>query len=261
MTDATEATVLTSEDRTVHIYGAFVDYILEFAAGETEKTLSFTTEADNVNEGDGWLGVTIVSRFGNPFGIGAGYAQVHVHDDDIPTVSISQVTLPTGAATLEGDTWVGDMPETFSGGARFVGPDGGTETFKLVPKNPAPPLVAEYHEAYRLAKEAADAAGTLVTQRDIIHPSQAPGSHLLIARPCDHELRYCPQYRIGTPHKIRLNLINRDPTILIKAESTTVAEGQPARFIVERLWAQDLLNGFGSLSETVVALRASQNGQ
>ena len=112
MTDATEATVLTSEDRTVHIYGAFVDYILEFAAGETEKTLSFTTEADNVNEGDGWLGVTIVSRFGNPFGIGAGYAQVHVHDDDIPTVSFSQVTLPTGLATLEGNTWVGELKET-----------------------------------------------------------------------------------------------------------------------------------------------------
>ena len=332
MTDATEATVLTSEDRTVHIYGAFVDYILEFAAGETEKTLSFTTEADNVNEGDGWLGVTIVSRFGNPFSIGAGYAQVHVHDDDIPTVSISQVTLPTGAATLEGDTWVGDMPEaqvlswvlsctgnyeyatrrsapstnvmvvqmeqvqlanhpahyaasrqaflglnflnhrvagrcdgatrTSPRGSRFVGPDGGTETFKLVPKNPAPPIVAEYHEAYRLAKEAADAAGTLVTQRDIIHPSQAPGGPFQIAGPCDGgELRYCPQYRVGTPHKIRLNLINRDPTILIKAESTTVVEGQPARFIVERLWAQRLLNGFGSLFETVVALRASQNGQ
>ena len=144
---------------------------------------------------------------------------------------------------------------------RFVGPGGGTETLKLVPKDPAPPLVAEYHEAYRLAKEAADAAGTLVTQRDIIHPSQAQGPHRLITLKCDYELRYCPQYRIGTPHKISLNLINRDPAILIKAESTTVAEGQPARFIVERLWAQDLLNGLGSLSETVVALRASQNGQ
>ena len=111
MTDATEATVLTSEDKTVHIYGAFVDYILEFAAGETEKTLSLTTEADNVNEGDGWLGVTIVQRAGNPFGIGTGYAQVHIHDDDVPTVTISQVTLPTGAATLEGDTWVGELGE------------------------------------------------------------------------------------------------------------------------------------------------------
>ncbi len=67
MTDATETTVLTSQGKTVHIYGAFVDYILEFAAGETEKTLSFTTEADNVNEGDGWLGVRIVPRLANPF--------------------------------------------------------------------------------------------------------------------------------------------------------------------------------------------------
>ena len=89
-----------------------MDYILEFAAGETEKTLSFTTEADSVNEGDGWFGVTIVRRLGNPFGIGTGYAQVHIHDDDIPTVTFSQVTLPTGAATLEGDTWVGELGES-----------------------------------------------------------------------------------------------------------------------------------------------------
>ena len=329
MTDATEATVLTSEDRTVHIYGAFVDYILEFAAGETEKTLSFTTEADNVNEGDGWLGITIVSRFGNPFGIGAGYAQVHVHDDDIPTVSFSQVTLPSGLATLEGDTWVGELEETqpiswvlnctgnydyatfnntsrnhlsvqsqhlqlanhpghyvasrqntigynflnhpiagrcdgrtrnIPGGFRFVGPDGGTETFTLVPLDSEAPLIAEYEAAYREAKAAADAAGTLITQHDIIHPSQAKGPHPHLFS-CNYEPRYCPQYRIGTPHTISLNLVNRDPTILIKAESPTVVEGQPARFIVERLWAQDLLNALGSLSETVVALRASQNGE
>ena len=329
MTDATEATVLTSEDRTVHIYGAFVDYILEFAAGETEKTLSFTTEADNVNEGDGWLGVTIVSRFGNPFDIGAGYAQVHVHDDDIPTVSFSQVTLPTGAATLEGDTWVGDLPEAqplswvlhctgnyeyatlrgssrvhlnvqvehlqlanhpahYSasrqqflglnfllyqgggrcdgatrsglGGARFVGPDGGTETFKLVPRDNEPALIAEYHAAYREAKAAADAAGTLVTQADIIHPTQARGTHPHVFL-CDYDLRYCPQYRVGTPHTISLNVINEDPTVLIKAEAATVDEGQPARFIIERRWVERLLIAFGSVSETVVALRASQNGE
>ena len=329
MTDATEATVLTSEDRTVHIYGAFVDYILEFAAGETEKTLSFTTEADNVNEGDGWLGVTIVSRFGNPFRIGAGYAQVHVHDDDIPTVSFSQVTLPTGAATLEGDTWVGDLPEAqplswvlhctgnyeyatlrgssrvhlnvqvehlqlanhpahYSasrqqflglnflfyqgggrcdgatrsglGGARFVGPDGGTETFKLVPRDNEPALIAEYHAAYREAKAAADAAGTLVTQADIIHPTLARGTHPHVFL-CDYDLRYCPQYRVGTPHTISLNVINEDPTVLIKAEAATVDEGQPARFIIERRWVERLLIAFGSVSETVVALRASQNGE
>ena len=40
MTDATEATVLASQDNTVQIYGASVDYILEFSAGETENTLN-----------------------------------------------------------------------------------------------------------------------------------------------------------------------------------------------------------------------------
>ena len=334
MTDATEAIALTADNadlsQRLHIHGAWVDYILEFAAGEAEKTLSFTTEADNVNEGDGWLGVTIVQRAGNPFGIGTGYAQVHIHDDDVPTVTISQVTLPTGAATLEGDTWVGELgevqplswvvscsgnyeysplpsnpsvsgllvqvenirlanhPAFYGGGTgwklgrnflgyvsggicdgqartsadkyRVVGPDGGVETFKLVPKDRAPSIVAEYKEAYRQAKAAADAAGTLVTQPDIIHPVSVRLPHSLLIN-CSDEPRYCPQYRVGTPHTIRLTLVNRDPTILIKAESTTVDEGQAARFIVERLWHEDLLRGIVPDSETVVALRASQNGQ
>ena len=334
MTDATEAIALTADNadlsQRLHIHGAWVDYILEFAAGEAEKTLSFTTEADNVNEGDGWFGVTIVQRAGNPFGIGTGYAQVHIHDDDVPTVTISQVTLPTGAATLEGDTWVGELGEVqplswvvscsgnyeysplpynpsvsgllvqvenirlanhpaFYGGGigwrlgrnflgyrsggicdgqartsadrlRVVGPDGGVETFKLVPKDRAPSIVAEYREAYRQAKAAADAAGTPITQHDIIHEFAVNPPHSLLIN-CHDEPRYCPQYRVGTPHKIRLTLVNRDPTILIKAESTTVDEGQAARFIVERLWHDDLLRGIVPDSETVVALRASQNGQ
>ena len=334
MTDATEATALTADNadltERLSVHGAWVDYILEFAAGETEKTLTFTTEADNVNEGDGWLGVTIVQRLGNRFNIGTGYAQVHVHDDDIPTITFSQVTLPTGAATLEGDTWVGEMGEVqalswvvscsgsyeysplpsnpsvsglpvqvehirlanhpafygdgigsklgrnvlnfVTGGLcdgqartsadkyRVVGPDGGVETFKLVPKDREPSIVAEYRERYRQAKAEADAAGTLLTQHDIVHPVAVQPPHSLLIN-CTDEPRYCPQYRVGTPHTIRLTLINRDPTILIKAESTTVEEGQAARFIVERLWHEDLLTGIVPDSETVVALRASQNGQ
>ncbi len=334
MTDATEATALTADNadltERLSVHGAWVDYIVDFAAGESEKTLSFTTEADSVNEGDGWLGVTIVQRLGNRFNIGTGYAQVHVQDDDIPTVTFSQVTLPTGSATLEGDTWVGDLGEgralswvvscsgnyeyspihrgssmsglivvaehlllanhpayyragiggqlgsnllnfpsaglcdgqtrTHASSRRFVGPDGGVETFKLVPNYSEYPIVAEYREAYRQAKAAADAAGTLITQHDIIHESSVNPPHGL-SQPCDDEPRYCPQYRVGTPHKISLTLVNRNPTILIKAESTPVEEGQAARFIVERLWHDELLNINGPPSVTVVALRASQNGQ
>ena len=143
---------------------------------------------------------------------------------------------------------------------RFVGPDGGVETFKLVPNYIEYPIVAEYREAYRQAKAAADAAGTLITQHDIIHQSSVNPPHDLV-QPCYDEPRYCPQYRVGTPHKISLTLVNRNPTILIKAESTPVEEGQAARFIVERLWHDELLRINSSVSVTVVALRASQNGQ
>ena len=336
MTDATEATVLTSETEDpaerLTINGAVVDYIVEFAPGETEKTLSLTTEADNVNEGDGWLGVRIARRAANPFGIGAGYARVHVHDDDIPTVSLTQVALPTGAATLEGDTWVGDIVEGNSirwvmscsgnyeysspagGGSRrvavlmqqlrlanhpafygddtqhimghnllayraggncdglsrvsppdrrYVGPDGGQETFELIPRDLEPPIVATYLEAYRVAKAEADMAGTRVTKRDIIHPSSVgrPYGSVQFCSSIPDELQYCPQYQVGTPHKIRLNLINRDPTILIKAESDQVVEGNPARFVLERLWNKELYGKDAQYPNTVVLLRASQDGQ
>ena len=73
--------------------------------------------------------------------------------------------------------------------------------------------------------------------------------------------RYCPKYQVGTVNRIRLTVINRDPTVLIKAENSEVEEGQPARFVVERLWSKDLLALLSPLSTTVVSLRASQNGQ
>ena len=101
-----------------------------------------------------------------------------------------------------------------------------------------------------------DEAGTFVTQRDIIQQEAIfPPSSSSLCTAIPENLKYCPQYRVGTPHKIRLNLINRDPTILIKAETTEVVEGEPARFIVERRWNDDLLE-----FETTVLLRASQNG-
>ena len=320
MTDATEATVLTSEDKTVHIYGAFVDYILEFAAGETEKILSFTTEADGVNEGDGWFGVTIVQRVANPFSIGTGYAQVHIHDDDIPTVSLTQPVGPTGLTlSADGTTWEGRIGETdvftfssvctgvtefsedqrtnlvplaiwilyanhpahygedkqnylgrnfanasgvgaqdCSGETRtsellklYVGPDNGVFEIELLAPSEfvptgspwdrlRPKVYDEFITNYEEAARAAEAAGTLITQEDIFHPIQLGYHHRYFS--CNEtDFRYCPKYLVGTVNKIRLTLINRDPTILIKAESTSVTEGQPARFILERRWATDLL--------------------
>ena len=344
MTDATEAIALTADNadlsQRLHIHGAWVDYILEFAAGEAEKTLSFTTEADNVNEGDGLLGVTIVQRAGNPFGIGTGDAQVLVKDDDIPTVSLTQPVGPTGLTlSADGTTWEGQIGEktafsyssvctgvtefsedqgtnllpfsmwlmyanhpahygeerqdrlglnlanirgvgaqncagnTVTAGTNqlYVGPENGVLEIELLPQSelvarPSSPntlhlkVFLEFIKKYEEAARAAEAAGTLITQKDIIHPRRL--GFVRRAWYCaETDLRYCPQYLVGTVNKIRLTIINRDPTILIKAENSQVEEGQPARFVVERLWSKDVIGNPAPDSTTVVSLRASQNGQ
>ena len=339
MTDATEATVLASQENTVRIYGASVDYILEFAAGEAEKTLSFTTEADNVNEGDGWLGVRIVQRVANPFSIGTGYAQALVKDDDIPTVSLTRPVGPTGLTlSADGTTWEGQIVEggeftyssvctgvtefsedqrnnlvplsmsvlysdhpafygeeaqdrlgnnqagvrsvgadcvsaTVTNGVRnlFVGPENGVLEIELLPQSELvvkgspsgavhPKVFAEFITKYEDAATAAQAAGTLITQKGLFHPIQLGYYYRAFA--CNEtDDRYCPKYLVGTVNKIRLTVINRDPVILIKAENSEVEEGQPARFVVERMWSKDLLALQAPHSTTVVSLRASQNGQ
>ena len=118
----------------------------------------------------------------------------------------------------------------------------------------------EFIKKYEEAARAAEAAGTLITQKDIIHPRRLGFVHRAFYC-AETDLRYCPKYLVGTVNKIRLTIINRDPTVLIKAENSQVEEGQPARFVVERLWSKDVIGNPAPVSTTVVSLRASQNGQ
>ena len=344
MTDATETIVTTSDNedqsKRLTINGAWVDYILEFAAGETEKTLPLTTEADSINEGDGWLAVSILQRTGVPYNIGTGRAQVHVKDDDIPTVSLNRPVGPTGLTlSSDGTTWEGKIVEgtqftynsactgvtEFSDDATvsldpvsmwvqysnhpafygeqdqdgllgynragihhlgtdcssrtvmysdhrfYVGPENGVLEIEIVTRSELvtqgggssryrPRRFAELARQYEAAAAEAEAAGTLITKTNIFHTFNLRGYNADFT--CNEsDLRYCPQYRVGTVKKIRLTVINRDPTVLIKAESTSVTEGQPAKFILERRWATDLLAFPPPQSHTVVYLRASQDGQ
>ena len=341
MTDATETIVLTSDNedqsKRLTLNGAWVDYILEFAAGETEKTLPLTTEADSVNEGDGWLGVRIVQRVANPFRIGTGYAQVLVKDDDIPTITISRVIAPTGATLSEDGTtwkativegspisfefecsgnfeyqtannarleypltilgaWVNEMnhPAQYASwkqtpgnnyinhyaqsvpsdcastisrdfpNLRYVGPEGGEVRYGMVAWNTdEAPVVEAALAAYQAALAEAMRQGQSppLTMPGLFAPISLPGVDLLRFVASPSERRYLPQYRIGTVNAVHITVTNRDPTILIKAEATSVTEGQSARFIVQRLWNEDLLALTAPSSETLVYLRASQNGR
>ena len=186
MTEATKAIALTSDNedqsRRLFLHGTWVDYILEFAAGETEKVLSLTTEADSVNEGDGWLAVSILQRTSVPYSIGTGRVRVHVEDDDIPTVSL---TMPVGPTELElsadGTTWEGTIGEgieftyssTCTGVTEFSGVRGssmGPATFLgHVLEPPSPSTAKRPSEGWgttqrRSATWALTAAGHTVTQ-------------------------------------------------------------------------------------------------
>ena len=153
----------------------------------------------------------------------------------------------------------------------YVGPENGVLEIEIVPRSELekqgagpsryrPRLFTELARQYEAAAAEAQAAGTLITKKNIFHPINLAGYNPQFG--CNEsDLRYCPQYRVGTVNKIRLTVTNRDPTILIKAESASVTEGQPARFILERRWATDLLAFAPPQSHTVVYLRASQDGQ
>ena len=330
MTVDTKAIAATS-DRTVDplsINGARVDYILEFGAGEAEKVLALTTRADNLNEGDGLITVSVLPGNANSYRIsGPRRADVLVKDDDTPTVSILMPTVPPGVTLSEsGDTWEGSIEEglpisfrlqctgeyefnafphhltiqtdwfhemnhpaqfggahSFGGanlgynavgtsrvqncgdrvvnsplpvGRRYVGPDGGELRIELAPANTQP---ADRHQALTDAYAGAvDEA--MRTRIPITQTGLFPDTSYRLGFLC-RETRFCPRYDIGTPSAIRITVVNRDPTILISAESTVVVEGEPARFVVERRWNDDLLLNPAPDSETVVALRVSQNGR
>ena len=321
MTPETEAIVLASVEQ-----GVVVDQNVTFEPGETEKTLTYTTQADNVVEGDGLISVRIFPLraaylLGDPYS-----ADVLIVDDDIPTVSIRKPVSPaTTTLSEDGTTWEGTIveagdisfgvdctgefqftqrpspytlkplllwvqennhpavygqqyqervgfnqatisfylrncedrviPATNFRHYRYVGPEGGEVRIDLsqLDANPHRDLLTQYEQA----KAEAERTGTLITQPGIFGPGLMTNSIPLLG--C--RIRFCPKYTIGAPNAIRLDVSNRSPTVLIKAESTEVEEGEPARFIVERRWNSDQLNNPEPDSVTLVALRASVSGR
>ena len=129
-------------------------------------------------------------------------------------------------------------PDPLGTRRRFVGPDGGEVRIDIVPANAGfsqtlRDLKLRYHEAV----EEAERLGI---------PLTAPGLFARVSDTfrfqCDDELRFCPRYEMGSPNSIRVRVINRDPVILIKAETEEVDEGQPARFVLERVWNEENLS-------------------
>ena len=140
---------------------------------------------------------------------------------------------------------------------RYTGPDGGEVRILLSPSdNLSPPIFAAMQQQYQQAFAAAGGDRSLVTQRGVF-PFTPDGFSVR----CSDDLRYCPQYRIGAPNAIKIEVLNRDPVILIKANADTVTEGGAATFTIERKWAEDLLNSIvPGYATTEVAVRVTSVG-
>ena len=130
------------------------------------------------------------------------------------------------------------VPDPMGARRRFVGPDGGEVRIDIVPANVEfSQTLRELKLEYRAAQEEAERLGVPLSGLGLF-----AGVNDTFGFHCDDELEFCPRYEIGSPSSIRVKLMNRDPVILIAAEADEVTEGQPARFILERLWNEENLS-------------------
>ncbi len=254
------------------------DLAVTFEPGQTETTVSLTTEADRVNEGDGEILVTI-----NPlpaFDIaGGGKATVLVEDDDIPEVTLRWVS---PAMTLQNNVWVGSMVEgedlqyeVVCSGNTLVpadlegntGADAITQQRIVVRKqeNLNHPTFPQYNKDQEFRAPCADSPSMYrlhfgsITNRftgpengeiriDLL-PQQLVTSALYrcyqdsVRHSAQAEdVRFCPKYTLGAVTTARIEVLNRNPTVTVEAVDDEVTEGDPARFRLTRIWTSDWLN-------------------
>ena len=249
--------------------GPMPDTTVTFSPGITSAILLLSTEADQVNEGDGELRV---SMKGSPaYEIdGSGSAKVLVEDDDIPEVTLRWIT---PAMTLQNNVWVGSMIEgeaidwivDCSGNTLQAG-DVGRIPFKYKSTmNHPDPLLSHFDftfnsrhpcagdqgdDRYLNSYKAAGFYSNRFTgpdngsiRFDILPQALEVADGFLTTCFLDdlpgtpENLRFCPKFTLGDVTSARIAVRNRNPTITVEALDESVNEGDPARFKLTRIWA------------------------
>ena len=264
--------------------GSGADTTVSIGAGENSATLNLTTDNDNRNEGDGFLRVELLESADASYTVdGSGSATTLVEDDDIPTVTVRVADAVT--ASLRGGALEGAVIEGTSLGYEVVCPTEYELAWPVYPvrhtrvmNHPYRPghdtdisLVVrcednfESHAAVSRHFTGPDnGVSTFAVQTLAEYVATATVGPFLLdyeAVECDLEenIQYCPKYRIGTPGRVRMTIVNRDPTITIEAVGDAVDEGEPAEFILRRIWnAENLYDELQGT--TTVSVRATAQG-
>ena len=273
------------------------DGMATFAAGSSTAEFTLSTQADIRIEGNGEL-ILRIARAQNVSVTGARSARVLVEDDDVPEITLElrangERVRPQGDV-LRAAVDEGSPPDIQY---RFVCPTAGYEYGVFDWGTSFPWVAGEYDGRHPIWKSYGNIF-RYVCNRDgtrFLHNSWAGPTngeinlHLVSANPdnwinevdpshlgyryavnpdsvsfgrCRGE--FCPRYRIGSPNRIEITLLNANPVISVEALDAEVEEGDTARFRLTRHWPDDRWNEEflnEALATTLVLLGSSEFGE
>ena len=261
--------------------GALADTVVTFDAGTSEATLTLTTEGDRENEGDGEITV-IIEGAPTYRVDGTGTAAVLVEDDDIPEVTLTWVSPPmtlegnvwVGSMTegqdvryrvdCSGTSTAPALDPGFGLASRLLriatrhqellnhptAPGGFNRDLHMrMPcsnePDPTFDLVFSHRERRWTGPDNGEIQVDLLSQRIM-----SGGGTTLSLRSCyfdevygtPEDVRFCPEYTLGAVTSARIEVVNRNPTIVVEALADEVTEGEPARFRLTRIWEASFLS-------------------
>ena len=259
--------------------------VVTFEAGTTETTLDLATEADMVNEGDGEVSVAIMGP-SEAYEIGpTGAATVLVRDDDIPQVTLRWVS---PAMTLQNNVWVGSMTEgqdieyvlDCTGGTLAPESSGATQRIPVrrqeLLNHPTHGYNHDFSNRFPCAESSPEYLGS-ERQRyvgpdngrievdlfpQVLSLNDVPGGNSYFNSTCyldgrvgpPPDIRFCPKYTLGAVTSARIDVTNRNPTLVVEALDDEVPVGESARFRVNRIWEADVLAAYSTaFSFTITA--------
>ena len=273
------------------------DGMATFAAGSSTAEFALSTQADIRIEGNGEL-ILRIARAENVSVTGARSARVLVEDDDVPEITLElrangERVRPQGDV-LRAAVDEGSPPDVQY---RFVCPTAGYEYGVFDWGTSFPWVAGEYDGRHPIWKSYGNIF-RYVCNRDgtrFLHNSWAGPTdgeinlHLVSANPdnwinevdpshlgyryavnpdsvsfgrCRGE--FCPRYRIGSPNRIEITLLNANPVISVEALDAEVEEGDTARFRLTRHWPEDRWNEEflnEALATTLVLLGSVEFGE
>ena len=217
-----------------------------FEPGDTAATLTVATENENLNDGNSFFKASIALSFDYSIDPDSQLAAVWVRDDDIPTVTVT----PATQVHFELDPDDFEDPSTQDLAPKYtLHRTGDTSTFLRVDlRSPwvkhytwgIDPSLSynnpDYQDSRPILRDESSHEWLILVTR--VPPLGAEGWVYLKPRFCpdttDERCGTRPQYLVGEENTHHTKIFNNFMAVAIEADQSSVVEGQPATFTLNR---------------------------